>query len=1483
VENHYKFHTENMIADQTDDDFDAPKKRSMLKKTFKTIGKVKKIKPRFRKSSEIKMNLLNSCSSFDYNPDELDCDFPGEYDSDEEEVSEGIAEEGGEKGEDDTDLGTQETSLAHTESFDSNAQAKDGEVNKSSGSKESSRTKKMGWARITRKSKSKDKDSESTDVSSDLQGDTKNNEEATSIAGTSQTRTMVKGHTSMMQVTDQIELKNAEETSRATEASRIQLVNEEDAEDTDSQLGKRDDASATESATSGKKRSVLKKTLKAIGKVKPKFKSGKSKKVQVDTSNMGMGEGGVGEEVDSDREGSVGKDKADDVNEAVSPVKEEDVDVEDYIEQATKAAAALSDPPDSPAKIRREKRNSKKTEKKQAIMGWYRTPSNSKSKSKHETFDSSNKTTAPVPEKANKVEAHIDTKNEAKNLNNTINTATDPADTTLKAPQDRNKAKGTEQSNPEADLSTQDKTNTEAPLSPTPTKSTPHHKSPRTSSSPMKSARGKKPKQVSPKRDKGSRTTADSEHRRSEQYQSNLLTTAPDLNASSASLNAHSQQNHSTKSLNRASDGKSHRKPSDRTSSSTRSLHNNKQPEMAQATEKNNEETLKRCSEIFATDSGMGGYFAKIQDLKQKDLALSDKSGNSADELDGELLTEEEHAKTNDNRAFKTPKHIKKLFGGIKRSSSKDAEKSPKEKATNLIKPELNVGDSTDETTKLIEQLSSMLSPSMRTERKRVKSESTRNTRALDVEDSPIKYFPEIPTEKKTRLSDIRRVMEESRSDSYRASGDVDIAQRSARHSLREQRRTVIGMQGDKESTDSSPTSVVSTPPPDESYTSTPTQSRRRRISRGSEGDGGTRDFADHSHRSRSSSEGSDDEGQRLTPTQRKHRPRLTGHNSVENFSSTDVLSPSKTTERHGRHRHRKNSDDLSKHSPVKETEDGARGNAPDSETVPTIDRPLESPAANEIASPSIVENDDRRRRSRNSNEVASKRSQARESEDGLIVDAEDIEKTRVSDAPFQTRHRHRRDRGPTDMLKKRLSSKDLEPDYATMDEVYDNKTPTTEESPTHSAQVAERHESTDDSKGREATKQTQSVQKRRRPRSYSGNDSAQKRSSMEASIQDDTNQENEAIEEPNVPIEAESRSQRQDEYRDNADRDDVRKLYSPNRRRRPRSSMQPPIPEEGTIGEEDEDTQPSPSASASTQQGNSDGNHRETPASDESLSSSEREKSSASLSQPKKNIDGDDERIEIPFTSKRSRPSHRRASKAAPKDNSRSTYDRSTSTGSVKKASEKTPISGSNSARVLSTNPDKGLGMKGNTGEAEGKKMKDEETSSEKRDGRTSSRRHHDRSTSTGNVIRTEKPPMPSSSSARLLRTSSDKVRAIENKMGDKGSKSMDEEIPLEKHTVAPKTVGRERETIAPGAQQRPNRPSLAESFELGALKKTSGLFDDGQHSVSTDGDSTMFVKGQMSFSYIKSSDNVGAPQLVIGPQGSRGQTLGVQNVFEK
>ena len=199
-----------------------------------------------------------------------------------------------------------------------------------------------------------------------------------------------------------------------------------------------------------------------------------------------------------------------------------------------------------------------------------------------------------------------------------------------------------------------------------------------------------------------------------------------------------------------------------------------------------NEESLRRLSNAFGNDSALGGYFTKLQEKKEPSKPnLSSLVNERSPEFSSSLVfgtgddqivvpaslniddlnspkkkdsadVDESHQKKGDH-AFKSSKRIKNLFKGGK--SSKESGKSEEiERRGSETGKSSSVSDDTDQANTLMEELANMLSPA--THDVPQKPKAVVHRKVLDDSDhSALSEFPEIPTEKKTSLSDIRRMM----------------------------------------------------------------------------------------------------------------------------------------------------------------------------------------------------------------------------------------------------------------------------------------------------------------------------------------------------------------------------------------------------------------------------------------------------------------------------------------------------------------------------------------------------------------------------------------------------------------------------------------------------------------------------------------------------------------------------------------------------
>jgi hypothetical protein len=149
------------------------------------------------------------------------------------------------------------------------------------------------------------------------------------------------------------------------------------------------------------------------------------------------------------------------------------------------------------------------------------------------------------------------------------------------------------------------------------------------------------------------------------------------------------------------------------------------------------ETSWQRVSQAFESDNGtMGGYFAKL-------LEKMEVEGESPGNLQTDTNDEDGAHDQKKNNKFKTPKGLRKFFS-IGRSSHEHVSAED----TGIV-PETNPSD-IDMFTAFISSPTAVDSPA-RTARKHVPHSFE------DASDTNLDDFPEIPTEKQTRLDDIRR------------------------------------------------------------------------------------------------------------------------------------------------------------------------------------------------------------------------------------------------------------------------------------------------------------------------------------------------------------------------------------------------------------------------------------------------------------------------------------------------------------------------------------------------------------------------------------------------------------------------------------------------------------------------------------------------------------------------------------------------------
>jgi hypothetical protein len=186
--------------------------------------------------------------------------------------------------------------------------------------------------------------------------------------------------------------------------------------------------------------------------------------------------------------------------------------------------------------------------------------------------------------------------------------------------------------------------------------------------------------------------------------------------------------------------------------------------------DEDNDESLNRLSKAFGDNSAMGGYFAKLQEIKHKDPAKPHSYSSRPAEQKiavAKPSSERDLGKTKEekgSRHFKPKKNIKKLLG-LKRTQSTH------EKSTAPRKEDTTIPKSKDEAAALMLEFSTMLSANKVDGGDRpMKAHSARPTRTFvfdetdgDGDSSISQEFPDIPTEKRTSLSDIRRMMDSSK------------------------------------------------------------------------------------------------------------------------------------------------------------------------------------------------------------------------------------------------------------------------------------------------------------------------------------------------------------------------------------------------------------------------------------------------------------------------------------------------------------------------------------------------------------------------------------------------------------------------------------------------------------------------------------------------------------------------------------------------
>ena len=310
-----------------------------------------------------------------------------------------------------------------------------------------------------------------------------------------------------------------------------------------------------------------------------------------------------------------------------------------------------------------------------------------------------------------------------------------------------------------------------------------------------------------------------------------------------------------------------------------------------------NDDSFLRCSEVFRNDSALGGYFSKVQGLKGKDdknksAVVGDADGNDE---------ENKHVESP-----KTPQHNSKSQGRVK-LFFKTNRTSPKESGGNFESTKASSDASKDEAALLMEELSNMLQPTI--ERPSPKK-SSRKVRTIDYdEEGTSEEFPEIPTEKKTSLSDIRRMMDACKTES---AGTPIRAHGVATHDPLWRRTSKGRISNDKVLSNSEKSSGPS--PIDEAPANPQVQRPRRRMSRHS---GVNKKTISDLPVQPDLPPPSSTENETQSP--RKHKARASNRTSAKPSSSNEVNGSSKdselqidgsdkhtTSEKHAGHRRRR-------------------------------------------------------------------------------------------------------------------------------------------------------------------------------------------------------------------------------------------------------------------------------------------------------------------------------------------------------------------------------------------------------------------------------------------------------------------------------------------------------------------------------------------------------------------------------------------------
>lgn len=192
---------------------------------------------------------------------------------------------------------------------------------------------------------------------------------------------------------------------------------------------------------------------------------------------------------------------------------------------------------------------------------------------------------------------------------------------------------------------------------------------------------------------------------------------------------------------------------------------------------KESEDSLARLSLVVGDNDGMGGYLSKLQSIKTNAASKPhEQSDSAAVELRGVDETKGEKSNGSSSKA----KKVKKLLG-MSRSSPRTTKNTVKEP----------IPSPNDEEHQLMMQLTTMLSPKIderptRKESRLSQALASRKSNAADDyvdDDEESEAFPEIPTEKKTSLSEIRRMMESTKKNEKQAQIHISKPLSPKRHS----------------------------------------------------------------------------------------------------------------------------------------------------------------------------------------------------------------------------------------------------------------------------------------------------------------------------------------------------------------------------------------------------------------------------------------------------------------------------------------------------------------------------------------------------------------------------------------------------------------------------------------------------------------------------------------------------------------------------